>query len=175
MSASLIEYGIDFPAFLAGFAHAADLPYLAGVATVDRFWSEAHIARDEPRLAARQVTRLSVKILGRSVLRPHASARWRWFPEQPNATLWQANRAPQGEMLNEYAWHGEGILLARPGSEVTHRKFDLPGVAFLDACAQGRPADKATLAALQADEKTDLAALMSSLLEAGAFTGIFVL
>ncbi|TFW17442.1 HvfC/BufC N-terminal domain-containing protein, partial [Duganella callida] len=48
---SLIDYGHDFPAFLAALAPAAELPYLAGVAQLDRLWLAAHTAADAPTLA----------------------------------------------------------------------------------------------------------------------------
>ncbi len=50
---TLADYGADFVGFLAAFAPAADLPYLPGVARLDRFWTEAHTAHDEPPLDRR--------------------------------------------------------------------------------------------------------------------------
>ncbi|MSQ73488.1 MAG: DUF2063 domain-containing protein [Betaproteobacteria bacterium] len=169
---SLLDYGAGFAAFLAQFPPAAELPYLAGVATVDRFWSEAHGARDEPPLAASEVAHLDRDTLGRSVLRPHASARWHWFQDLPIAALWRRNRVPGAGLADEIEWCGEGILLVRPQSEVTHVELDIAACAFLDACDQGHPAAEAALAALRADAGADLSRLMSGLLEAGAFAGL---
>ena len=43
----LVSYGDAFPDFLATFEPAAELPYLADVALLDRFWIEAHVAADQ--------------------------------------------------------------------------------------------------------------------------------
>ena len=170
--ASLIEYGAGFADFLAAFPPAKELRYLTGVATVDRFWSESHAAQDQPRLAAAEVARLDAETLGHSVLRPHASARWQWFPEEPIATLWRSNHSPERVIPKGYEWRGEGILLVRPNWEVTDLQLDRAGIAFLDACGQGQPAGEAALATLLVDPAADLAMLLSNLLEAGAFTGV---
>lgn len=173
--ASLLDYGAGFAAFLAAFPPAHELPYLAGVATLDRFWSECHVARDEPPLAAIELAHLDSDTLGRTALRPHAAARWQWFADQPIATLWQANRAPQAAMAamtaDEIVWHGEGMLLVRPGSAVTWLPLGSGGIAFLDACGRGKTAGEAALAALEAESDIDLARLLSCLLETGAFGG----
>jgi hypothetical protein len=52
--------------------------------------------------------------------------------------------------------------------------FDAAGCAFLDACAQGRTLAAAAAAALEAQGDADLARLMSTLLAAGAFSGMSV-
>ncbi|OGA05302.1 MAG: hypothetical protein A3H35_05390 [Betaproteobacteria bacterium RIFCSPLOWO2_02_FULL_62_17] len=169
--AALVDYGAAFAAFLAAFPPAAELSYLAGVAALDRFWSECHTARDEPPLAAAALADLDADTLGATVLRPHAAARWQWFADQPIATLWQANRAPQLAPTEAIEWHGEGMLLVRPGSAVTWLQLDHSGIAFLDACSKGQLAGEAAQAALHADASADLAKLLSRLLEAGAFAG----
>ena len=38
-SPMLLDYGAEFAAFLAEFEPAAELPYLSGVAQLDRFWT----------------------------------------------------------------------------------------------------------------------------------------
>ena len=47
----MLLYGQGFADFLRDFAPAADLPYLCGVARLDRFWTEAHCAADACVLA----------------------------------------------------------------------------------------------------------------------------
>jgi len=169
---SLLDYGADFAQFLSGFAPAAELPYLASVARLDRFWTEAHAARDEAPVPASALARLSRDALGGTVLRPHAAARWAWFAEIPTYTLWQRNRfAAEGVAIDLSAleWRGEGALVLRPDSVVTHLQLDAAGCAFLDACAAGRDIGAAALEALARDPRADLAQMMQRLLEAGAF------
>ncbi|NDP64985.1 DNA-binding domain-containing protein [Polaromonas sp.] len=168
----LLMYGADFPAFLAGFAPAADLPYLPGVARLDRFWTEAHVAADAPALAPSALAGLPPEQLGDLVLQPHPAARWAWFDGQPIYTLWQRNRpgAPDGmDSDDALDWTGEGALLTRPGDAVSWSALEAGGCAFLDACAAGRPLALAADEALARQPDCDLARLMTTLLQAGAF------
>jgi hypothetical protein len=165
----LVDYGADFAAFLAGFAPAAELPYLPGVARLDRFWTEAHIARDEAPLDAASVACLAPADLARTVLQPHASARWAWFDAQPIVTIWRRNRSPAAAADGEIEWRGEGVLVVRPGAAVEYVELDAGTCAFLDACGAGRTLAEAAAAALAASAAADLARLMAQLLEAGAF------
>ena len=166
---ALADYGVEFADFLAAFAPAAELPYLAGVARLDRFWTEAHTARDEPPLGVAAVAHFAPGELARAVLRPHASARWTWFEAQPIATIWRRNRYPDGAEGEEIEWHGEGVLIVRPRAAVEHVELDAAACAFLDACAAGRTLADAAAAALAAIAETDLVRLMARLLDAGAF------
>jgi hypothetical protein len=171
---TLADYGADFADFLAAFAPAAELPYLPGVARLDRFWTEAHIARDEAPLDAAAVARLAPVELARTVLRPHASARWAWFDAQPIVTIWRRNRYPDGADDGEIEWRGEGVLVVRPAAAVEHVGLDAAACAFLEACAAGWTLADAAAAALTASAETDLAHLMAQLLEAGAFGRLHV-
>ena len=170
--ASLLAYGEGFPRFLRAFAPTADLPYLPGVAQLDRFWTEAHTARDEAPVHARALAALTPEQLQRARLSTHAAARWTWFAEHPIYTIWQRNRtAPMPEDPTGIDWRGEGALLVRPGDTVTGLILSAAGCAFLDACAAGRSLGDAATAALAVDTDVDLAALMTRLLEAGALSG----
>ena len=164
----LLEYGEQFAAFLEGFPPAAELPYLAAVARLDRYWTEAHVASDEAPLGADPITALAPDELARTTLRPHVSARWAWFDEQPIFTIWSRNRGvapPDGEIK----WRGEGALIVRPLDSVQTTELGRAGAAFLDACAAGESLADAARAALAVDAAADLAQLMAGLLTAGAF------
>lgn len=166
---TLLEYGAGFAQFLRTFDPAAELPYLAGVAQLDRFWSEAHVARDEPPL---QPAALALLDLERVILRPHAAARWAWFDDSPIFTIWQRNRdaAFNHDAAPEITWRGEGALITRPYGAVQSTLLDACGCAFLNACATGLPLAEAAQAALSVDNQIDLAQLLATLLTAGVFT-----
>jgi Putative DNA-binding domain len=166
--ARLLMYGMDFPAFLRDFAPAADLPYLSGVARLDRCWTESHMAADAAALAPTALAALPPEQLGRLVLQPHPAARWAWFDDLPIYTLWQRNRDGE-ESGDELVWSGEGALLTRPAGAVTWVSLDAAGCAFMDACAAGLTLAQAASAALARHADTDLARLMATLLQAGAF------
>ena len=170
--AQLLMYGADFPEFLAGFSPAADLPYLSGVARLDRFWTEAHVAADAPALEPSALAGLPPEILCALVLQPHPAARWAWFDGQPVYTLWQRNRHGDPECMDcgdALDWTGEGALLTRPGGAVVWTALEAGGCAFLDACTAGQPLALAADEALARQADCDLARLMAALLQAGAF------
>ena len=169
----LHEYGAGFATFLRGFDPAADWPWLADVARLDRCWVEAHVAADAPRLEGAAVARLAPEHLARAVLKPHSAARWAWFGDHPVYTLWRAQReAGEGVPvdLGDVVWQGEGALVTRPDDAVVWHPLDAAGCAFLDACAAGRDLAAAAQAALETGPETDLAGLMAHLLRAGAFS-----
>jgi hypothetical protein len=165
---TLLRYGASFADFVARFEPAAELPYLPGVARLDRLWTEAHAAPDETALDPAAVAALAPDDLACVIVRPHAAARWAWFEEGPIHTIWSRNRTdstPDGDI----DWRPEGALLARPRDTVKWQALDAAGCAFLDACAAGGTLDRAAQAALEVQENADLAQLMSTLLVSGAF------
>lgn len=167
-SPTLAGYGAGFPAFLAAFPPAGELPYLPGVAACDRFWTEAHLAPDEAALEGSALAALRPDALGRTRLVPHAAARWAWFDAAPIAAIWLRTRA--AEPLDELPWQADGVLVTRPRDTVLYAALTRPGCAFLEACACGGDIAAAVQAALDVDAGVDLAALMAQLVGAGAFT-----
>lgn len=171
-SPMLLEYGAGFADFVATFPPAAGLPYLAGVARLDRFWTEAHGTRDDTVLPAQAVAALAPDRLAAAVLRPHASARWAWFEAQPVFSIWSRNKTDVTADEAELVWQGEGALLVRPVDAVTWLALSQGEVVFLDACAATRPLADAAAAALEAEPGLDLSQTMARLLSAGAFAEI---
>lgn len=168
----LMLYGEGFADFLAAFEPARELPYLPGVARLDRFWTEAHVAPDATPLEADVLARLDAMQLQAQTLRPHPSARWAYFESAPIYTIWQRNRAPGPIDENEIDWRGEGALLVRPRDEVRWIGLDAAGCAFLDACATGGSLGEASAAALDVNPQADLADLGKRLFAAGAFADV---
>jgi hypothetical protein len=168
---TLLDYGEDFPDFLAAFPPAAELPYIAGVARLDRLWSRAHVAADAPRLDPALLAALAPQELAPLRLRLHPAARWQWFDEAPIYSIWSRSRDGDGT-IGELDWRGEGALLTRPFADVRHRPLARAGVAFLDACALGESIEDAALAALEIEPGADLSALVHQLLDAGAFSAL---
>jgi len=169
---ALVDYGAGFGDFLAAFPPAQEFSYLPGVARIERFWTEAHVARDEAPVAAAAVAALDFDDLARAALRPHASARWAWFDEQPIRSIWERNR-DRGEAVDavdgDLEWRGEGVLIVRPEGAVRTVPMDQAGCAFLDACAGGGTLAAAAAAALAVDSGADLSALLAQTLAAGAY------
>lgn len=166
---SLVDYDDRFAGFLEAFEPATELPYLAGVARLDRFWTEAHVSADAQAVPAAAIAALDEDRLARAVLAPHPSARW-CFEPMPIHSIWRRNReyatsdTPAGVM-----WQAEGALIVRAGMSVESFAIGAAEVAFLDACGRGRPLGDAAVAALEAEHGADLGSVMARLLRAGAF------
>ena len=165
---AMLDYGISFADFLERFDPAAGLPYLPGVARLDRFWTDVHAAPSLSALDPAAVANLTPEALAGVVLHPHPAARWAWFADGPIYTIWSRNRADQ-PFDADFDWRPEGALLVRPRDVVEWIALDAAGCAFLDACVAGGTLGKAAQAALQAQDDADLAQLLATLLKAGAF------
>lgn len=166
----LAGYGDGFARFLEQFEPAADLAYLGAVAHLDRCWTECHLSADAPAVGRDWWTRQSPDTLAGAQLRPHPAARWAWCDAHPAYALWESHRngLATPAFLDSLRWAGDGGLLTRPQAQVTWRPLARSGAKFLDACAQGLPLEAAATQALDADPATDFAALIASLLDAGA-------
>ena len=169
---SLGSYGEGFGDFLAGFEPARELSYLAGIARLDRCWTEAHLAADAPVLGVPQLGELSPEVLAEARLVVHPAARWARFETMPVFTLWRRHREglPIGDTLD---WVGDGALIVRPHGEVTWQALTPAGDAFLLACSQGQAFGTAMAAAADAvGGDGDPAAWLPALIAAGALSRI---
>lgn len=169
---AMVAYGEGFADFLAHFEPARNLPYLAGVARLDRFWTLAHVAPDAAALAAARIAALAPDELGGTRLRVHPAAHWAQFDRLPVGAIWQRHRDSASNVeveLDDLSWHGDAVLVTRPEDEVQWVAIDAATVAFLDACARDESIAGAAAAALEAQPDADLAVMMMRLLEAGAF------
>lgn len=167
-SAALLDYGEGFPAWLERFPPAQDLPYLAGVAHLDRLWVEALFAAEAPALSAQTLAALAPEVLAETPLALHPSVRFAAF-EAGLPSLWRAAREGAGELaLSDMP---ETLLLVRRGESVTSRVVGVAETAFLRACRQGLPAGEAARAAASADPDTAFAPLFAALIADGVFVG----
>jgi hypothetical protein len=168
--ARLVLYGTEFPAFLAACEAARDLPYLSGVASLDRAWTEAHVAADAGTDAS-FLALLTQEELAVLRVTAHPAARWAWFDALPVFTIWSRQRVDE-PAAGEFEWRSEGALLTRPGDAVQWRSATRAECAFLDACATpaGALLADAAAAALAAEPEADLATLFAGLLQAGALS-----
>ena len=163
----MLMYGETFADFLAEFEPAQGLPYLSGVARLDRLWIEAHTAEDAMAVDSAWLASLLPEELGALRLRPHPASRWRLFDDLPVYSIWAPNRVGI-DTTDEIVWQGDGALLTRPVDAVGWQALDRSSSAFLDACAEGCLLAEAAGAALDVHPDVDIAALLSRLLSAGA-------
>src|SRR4051794_28042744 len=71
----LFEYGRDFPAFIEGYEHAQDMPWLADIARIERAWLDAYHAADASPLSAGALAAVPSDRLGDLIFTPHPTAR----------------------------------------------------------------------------------------------------
>lgn len=164
---SLLEYGGGFADFLAAFAPARELPYLPGVARLDRLWTASHTAADGQAVQADALAGMPAEALGALSLPPHPAARWAWHADMPIYAIWRANRAGE-PIAPDLPWRGDGALLTRASGAVQWREAGPGACAFLDACAAGLPLAEAAHRAVQTEPDIDAARLLSDLILAGA-------
>jgi hypothetical protein len=165
---SLMDYGAAFPDWLADFAPAADMPFLADLARIDWAWRDALFARDEPTLDPAAAARLSPERFAEVCAGLHPAARILWFDRGVPA-LWAALRSPVPPAEAELSDAPQGVLVARPALEVGHRLLGAGAFALLDACRAGLSLAAAATRALVAQPNLPLAATFADLIAAGAF------
>jgi hypothetical protein len=161
----MMQYGDDLPYFVAGFAPAAELPYLADVARLEAARTRAFHAADATPLRAEDFAAISPESLvalrvklcpGTAILRS----------AHPVVTIWAMN-ADGGEPGPIEDWVAEDALVSRDGFEVAVRRLQPGGAAFLLRLSNGATLGEAATAALEEAASFDLTANLAGLIGAG--------
>lgn len=164
----LHTYGEDFGDFIAAFAPAAGLPYLADVARLEAARTRAYHAADAVALGAADFAALDPHAIGALRLTPHPSLqiiRSRY----PVVTIWAMNAGdmPLGPVDTSVA---EDALVLRPNLEVIVHSLPPGGAAFLLALAAGTALADAADHAMSDDARFDLTANLAGFIGSGAVT-----
>ena len=168
--ASLFRYGGSFPAFVAAFEPARELPYLPDVARVENGWHESWGAADAGPIGVRELAAAPPEQLLRSRLRIHPAARLLRSP-WPVGSLWSAHRQADPD-LSSLAWQAESVLVTRPQAEI-HVQCLAGGAASLAAALlAGTTLEQAYDAAFAEDPALDPGQALRVLAEAGLFESI---
>lgn len=167
-SAVLIFYGADFPAFVSGFAPAAELPYLPDVAALENAWTEAYHAAEAEPLALAALGEVAPERLEGLRFVLHPAARGLRFAT-PAASIWAAHQG-EGEPAPPEVWAPEDALVTRPDADVLVRALPPGGYEFFAALR-----DRATLGEAAAPliaAGGDPGVHLVGLIEAGAFAAL---
>jgi len=166
----LFDYGRDFPDFVANYAHAHDMPWLADVARIERAWLDAYHAADALPLAPALLSTIALERLGGLVLTPHPATR---IVRSPYAavTIFAANR-DSAPVARIDASTPEDALITRAEFDVVVRHLPPGGAVFAASLMSGQPLGAAAMAAFDASPEFDIAANIAGLIEAGAFTSL---
>lgn len=167
--AALLDYGEAFPAWLERFPPAGDLPYLAGVAHLDRLWTEALFAAEAPALTADALATLPPEILAQTRLPLHPSVRFAAF-EAGLPSLWLAARDGREDL--DLSGRPETLLLVRRDGSLRSRVAGAAETEFLRACRADQTSAEAAERAAAADPNVPLAPLFAALIADGVFGGL---
>jgi Putative DNA-binding domain len=157
----MMFYGDEFPAFLADFKPAREVPYLADVARLEAARTRAYHAAG--------ATPLTPAALSGSLPEAPAGMRFLLHPsveiiasDYPIVTIWAMNSG-EIDLAPITDWRGEDALVSRPGFDVEIRRLPPGGKTFLQYLAAGSPLGAAAAAALDDNASFDLAASLAAL------------
>ena len=164
----LIDYGADFPDWLARFGPASDMPYLADLARLDRMWTLAHLAADTQTLAPEALAALAPEDFESTTARLRPDVQFAGFTTGVS-DLWRSLCTQNAPEAFDLSPNPQAIAVHRPQDTV--ETFDLcpAGLAFLERCGDGASLAMAAQAALVANPNADLGEVFARLIGAGVF------
>jgi hypothetical protein len=168
----LARYGDAFPAFVAAFAPAREIPYLADIARLEIARTRAYHAADAAPLGVGHLATLDAETVAGIRIALHPSTEI-VRSSHPIVTIWAMNSGER-PLAPIADWRGEDALVVRPGLEVEIRALPPGGAAFLLALAAGRPLGAAAEAALAEDADFDLTVNLAGLIGSGLVRDIVV-
>jgi hypothetical protein len=163
----LFEYGRDFPAFIAAYEYAQEMPWLANVACIERAWLDAYHAADTDPLLPSTLAAVPAERLADLVFLSHPATRI-VRSRFAAVTIFAANRGaePVGKINAD---EPEDALITRAGFEVDVRRLPVGGAEFLSSLIAGETLGVAAGAAVEACPSFDIASAIAGMIEAGAF------
>lgn len=166
----MMQYGDGLPDFVAGFAPAAELSYLADVARLEAARTRAFHAADATPLgpdafaaiAPEALAALRVRLCpGTAILRS----------AHPVVTIWAMNvDGSEPEPIED--WVAEDALVSRDGFEVAVRRLPPGGAVFLLGLNHGAALGEAAAAAMEETAAFDLTENLAGLIGAGLAAAI---
>jgi hypothetical protein len=167
----LSEYGADFPAFIAGYEAARDLPYLADVARLDWALNLAFHAPPSGRLKVEDLSALPVERLpslsiALAVGAVVVSSRY------PLDRIWEASQAGAAGGTVDLNSGAANLLVLRRPDDAAFVSLSVGELAFVAALAEAMSLEQAAGRAFQADPAFELSTAFARLLALGAFAAL---
>jgi hypothetical protein len=154
-------YGDAFPAFLADFEPAREVPYLADVARLEAARARAYHAADATPLKPAALSGIAHEALAGMRFALHPSLEF-VASDYPIVTIWEMNSG-EIDLAPITDWRGEDALVSRPGFDVEVRRLPPGAKTFLQNLAAGNPLGETAAAALAGNASFDLAANLAAL------------
>lgn len=172
LSASLHDFGGAFAGFLAGFAPAASLPYLADVARLEWAWHRAFHAADAPPFdpASLPAVGNGDPVRWRVLLHPSAQLVSSDFPI---VRIFEVNQdGYDGDLAVDLGAGGVTALVMRRGLAVCVEPLTTGDAALLTSFLQNRPLGEALEAALAAQPDFDLSTALAAQVRRGTIVRV---
>jgi hypothetical protein len=166
----LMQYGEEFPDFIAGFEPAQEIVYLPDVARLEAALTRAYHAADAQPADANQLAGLDDEALGHLRILLHPSVQI-VRSRHPVVSLWAMN-VGNAEIMPIEDWRGEDALVVRPALDVLVHRLPPGGAVFLSTLLQGDPLPAAVEAARADSPAFDLVVNLAGLIASGAVTGV---
>jgi hypothetical protein len=167
----LAEYGADFPAFVAGFEAARDLPYLADVARLDWALNVAFHARLDGRLEAADLSALPAERLPSMSISLAAGVVLVSSP-YPLDRIWETSQPAAEKATVNLNSGGANLLVLRRPDDAAFVRLSAGEAAFMAALTKGMSLERAAGAAFQADPAFELSTSFARLLALGVFAAL---
>jgi hypothetical protein len=168
-SAVVIRYGASFPGFIADFAPAASVPYLADIAALEWARHSAYHASDAMPLALHELAGAADRAAD-AVLTLHPSL---GIVRSPYSIVSIYELNAQGADVPPTRLSGrEDALVARPRLDVEIRRLPEGGACFILALAEGRTIGEAAAAALSEAPGFELKSNLAGLIRSGVIVGV---
>ena len=166
----MLDYGQGFPSFVGRFAPAANLPYLADVARIERAWTEAYHEAEASPIDPSAFAEITPDRLPTLSLVLHPSTRIVRSPF-PVLTIWQMNIDGGIPAPVDLTAGGEDALVVRPEADVEVRSIPAGSADFIQALVSGRSVLAAFEEASVVDPRFDLASNLTDLIQVRAVVG----
>jgi len=166
----LFEYGHQFPDFIEAYEYAAQMPWLADTARLERAWLDSYYAADAPQLSADTLASIAPDRLAEVVFAAHPATRI-VRSRFAIVTLFAANRN-EGPVSAIDAENPEDALVTRPDLDVVVRHLPEGAAVFIASLIAGHTLGEAASMASASSGSFDLAANIAGIIQAGAFTSV---
>jgi hypothetical protein len=174
-SGDLNQFGRAWPAFLAAYPHARELPYLADVAKLEWAWHECFHAAEAPPLDLARLGNIAAEAHGALVFVLHPAVRLLASPF-PVLRIWQVNQPDFSGSL-EINWQvaGDTLLVRRDaqgsgGAGVVVQSLTPGAHRFLCELQARQALEPAACLALEADDAFDLQGFLLEFVQCGVIT-----
>lgn len=164
----LAQYGSEFPSYLDAFTPLNAYPYLGDVARIEQAWREVFHEADAAPIESSDLQQVKADDIALLIFTAHPATRL-LQSRYAAGSIFSANRSStEGSIFDPSV--GEYSLVTRPHFECALRILDEAEGAFVAALLAGKPLGMAVQTAMNIRENFDLAANISGILDAGAFS-----